>query len=326
MLLDQREGRIQAAVRTCQDVLALGRDAATIGTVLGVNIGAADVRNAFAACTTVLDASPAKASPASYIGAIIDDLPPASRMYHTEALAQALSLHALPERGWWTHLLSLDAMVHSIETLEADSLIADQGEPSRSDAVRRNDARGRRSLNPLMREGTPLAVFIKRDEELRDRLRFLQQLAEISATQKQTGKWPEPKPPLILQVDAANPLHAVLKSPQVPTFSMDTKTTGPIEASVHGWAGPGTDHGLGDLRSERAIKGTFDDRSPCTGSIRVHEMGCRVNEGEGLLPPDDVLGCDQKMYLCGSAVVCSCPSRGIGPTGRDNLIKRDSHR
>jgi hypothetical protein len=219
LLLDQSAGRNPEAVQTCLEVLALGREAAITGTVYGVALGNAIVRGALNACATALSLATVetKAAAAGAIDAIEKGLPPASRMYHSEALVQVASLLRQAPRGGWGGLLHDDALIESIRRYEADSRVADDADPARLEALRRNEWSRRLSPNRGAREAPAASSYLARDLALRARLRLLQQAAVIGAAHDRTGQWLAPPPPLVLSAAETSPGQATLRDPSVPS-------------------------------------------------------------------------------------------------------------
>jgi hypothetical protein len=206
------------AIQTCLEVLGLGRDAATTGTVLGVAVGDAIVRGVFPICALVLnDASPeAKEAAGAAIERIDEGLPPASRMYHSEALAQVASLMAQPHGSGLDRLLDEDAFVESVRLYEALSRIADVGDLQARQSIAWREWFRELSLNPHVRSDISPAEFLDRYNALRARLRLLQQLAALGAAHDLTGRWPEPPAPLSLTISEGNPKEATLRDTTVP--------------------------------------------------------------------------------------------------------------
>ena len=225
MLLDLHQARTVQAVATCLETLALGRDAAVTGTVLDVSVAAAVVRKAFYPCAQALDAvsSESKTAAAAAIQAIADGLPPASRMYHSEALVQAASMiKDLPSKGWSrSRLVAEDAFVQSIRIYEADAAAADCRDSWRCEPeIMANEAFMPFSLNPELRNESQPSGFLKRDAEIRSRLQLLRQLCLTGAQRQQTGKWPEVPLPFHLWLSVTHPEEARLRD-QTPDETYD---------------------------------------------------------------------------------------------------------
>jgi hypothetical protein len=206
------------AIQTCLEVLGLGRDAATTGTVLGVAVGNAIVRGVFPMCAQVLnDASPeAKEAAATAIERIDEGLPPASRMFHSEALAQLAALMAQPHERGLDRLLDEDAFVESVRLYEALSRMADVGDLQARQSIAWREWVRELSLNPHVRSETSPTEFLDRYHSLKARLRLLQQLAALGAAHDLTGRWPQPPAPLSLTISEVNPEEAALRDTTVP--------------------------------------------------------------------------------------------------------------
>ena len=224
MILDLEHHDSSAAVNTCLETLALGRDDIVTGTITGTMMGAGVVRAAFPTCAVVLDAAPDKLGPSRAIGAIENGLPPVSRMFHTEALCLAASPAARLKAGWSPiALFEVYGLLESLASFEADARVADESEPARSADIERNDG----FLNKLSDHTYGTTVdFVHRDEAMRARLRFLRELGEIEEAQARTGNWPAAPAPLTLTADEPSSPVATLRDSSLP-FA-------PLEVALHG--------------------------------------------------------------------------------------------
>ncbi len=233
MLLDLEHHDSSAAVNTCLETLALGRDDIVTGTMLGTSMGSRVVQAAFPTCAVVLDAAPDKLGPSRAIGAIENGLPPVSRMFHTEALCLAASLEARLKACWPpTAFFDVYSLLESVTSFEADARIADEPEPARSADIQRNDG----FLNKLSDHPYGTTVdFVHRDEAMRARLRILRELGKIEEAQARTGTWPAVPAPLTLTADEPSSRIARLRDPSSPfgPESTDPLVVPALEVALH---------------------------------------------------------------------------------------------
>jgi len=224
MLLDLEHHDSSAAVNTCLETLALGRDDIVTGTITGTSMGTGVVREAFPTCAHVLDAAPDKLGPSRAIGAIETGLPPVSSMFHTEALCSATYLQAQLKSGWSPRaFFYVYALLEGMTSMEADARVADEPEPARSADIQRNDG----FLSKLSDHTYGTTVdFVHRDEAMRARLHFLRELGEIEEAQARTGTWPAVPAPLTLTADDPSSPIATLRDSSLP-FA-------PLEVALHG--------------------------------------------------------------------------------------------
>ena len=207
--IDLDRGQEAEAEHICLLALSLARDAETTGNFGGLQEAFAIARDVFHPCAEALDAvdPQTKLAAANSIAAILDGLPPASRLYKADALSVA-GWVVSTEAARWDRLVDEWRVSREIENDEFEGEQADHGGITEAVIRDQEDAFHFRPSGPIL----PRTLLV-RWQGVAERLRLLRELCLTGATRQLGGQWPRPQPPYTLSISPAHPLDADLRAP-----------------------------------------------------------------------------------------------------------------